>query len=110
MSIEEHATMTGEDRFAAKSGPRMTLDYVMELAGQQISARFYTDREMLRLSEKIQAYAAEQVAEYKQDAERYAFAKTIEGQALVIKVFFEIGAQGLDPAIDAAIRARAQEE
>lgn len=68
---------------------------------------FHENKERMRAA--ILAFAAEQVAQYKQDAERYAFAKTIEGQALVIKVFFEIGAQGLDPAIDTA-RARAQEE
>ena len=52
-----------------------------------------------RAADKIEEQAAE-IERLRVDAERYAYAKTLEGQALVIDVFWQDGADALDSEID----------
>ena len=55
-------------------------------------------------AKEIEALRA-QVEQYREDAERYAYSKTLEGQVLVIQIFRNEGADKLDAAIDKARKA-----
>lgn len=53
---------------------------------------------------EIEALRAE-VEALRKDAERYAFAKTLEGQVVAMETFKNLGAAALDETIDAAMES-----